>query len=98
MQELDLSRTLNTLATRIARLYRRLVPSAYHNQVCFERVAGDCRIGFADTTDPEHEGHEPLQRPFSGTTAVSDFCAHAHKDVQNVEDGCTVVSVYWNVC
>ena len=52
-------------------------------------MAGDCRLGFSNQDGGDHGG---LRRPFSGTTGVADFCAHAHRDVQNVEDGCTVVS------
>jgi len=49
-------------------------------QVHFEDEGSSCRIG-----------HKP-GRPWSGVTAVVDFCTHSHKDTNNMNNGCTTVS------
>ena len=72
--------TLNSLATWVAPLYQRLAPDSYGNMTAFQKDAEDCRIGF-----------HTAGRPFSGVTAVSDFCAHAHRDNNNMNAGCTVI-------
>merc|ERR1719186_1790283 len=46
----------------------------------FEEIATDCRVG-------RNKG----QRPYSGITTVVDFCAHSHKDTNNMVAGTTAI-------
>ena len=78
-QEADVEDRLQRFATAIGPLYKRIAPEAYANQVEFEENARDCRIGLQPG------------RPFAGVTACFDFCAHSHKDLHDMNNGCTVV-------
>ena len=78
-QEEELEDQSHLLATAIAPIFKRLAPQSFGNMTAYESLGSDCRIGLK------------RGRPFSGITTVTDFCAHAHKDRNNMNGGTTVI-------
>ena len=79
-EESTLESHLQYLATVLSPVYERTVPHAFDNMRAVDNIDQHCRIG-------TNVG----KRAFSGVTAVCDFCAHAHKDVHNMDGGLTMV-------
>lgn len=77
-EEPEIEEHMNILATILSPLYVNVAPKAYENQCKYEQEAPDCRLGLKQG------------KPFSGVTTCIDFCAHSHRDLHNMQDGCTV--------
>ena len=69
------------LTNAVGDIYRNLAPASHANMCLFEEVASGCRIG----------EERKAGRPFSGITTVCDFCAHSHKDSNNMVGGATAI-------
>ena len=64
-------------------LFRSTVPDAFDNMTATDDLAQECRIGQKDKKG----------NAFSGVTAVTDFCAHSHRDNNNMDGGLTMVII-----
>ena len=80
-EESDLENICTQLVDALTPIYSRLAPDSHNNMCLFEEVAADCRIGTRGS----------VGLPFSGITCVCDFCAHSHKDSNNMIGGSTAV-------
>ncbi len=74
---------MDDLADDMGLLLEQVAPDAFANLTAFSEEAKFCRIGKRPKKDC----------PFSGVTSVLDFCAHSHHDRNNMNGGCTVVSL-----
>ena len=75
----DLEKICEELTDEVTPVYFKLAPESCNNMCLFSEVATDCRIGTGE------------MRPFSGITCVCDFCAHSHRDSNNMVGGATAV-------
>lgn len=80
-EEAEIEERMNILATILSPIYATVAPKAYGNQTMHEQDAYDCRLGLKQG------------KPFSGVTCCLDFCAHTHRDLHNMQDGCTVQAI-----
>ena len=69
---------IHDLADHLSPLLAKFAPQAFNNMTSVND--SDCRIGY-----------ESEKKPFSGVTIVTDFCAHPHKDRNDLPSGVTVV-------
>ena len=74
---------MNLVADEMSFILERMAPDAFDNLTALSGQVANCRIG----------RRPDLKRPFSGVTGVVDFCAHAHHDKNNINAGCTMVSL-----
>ena len=75
----NLASICEELTNTVSPAYKVMAPDSFNNMGLFDEVAADCRIG------------APGNKIFSGFTTVCDFCAHAHKDTNNMVGGATAV-------
>lgn len=100
-EEAEIEERMNILATMLSPLYVTVAPQAFQNQVQYEREAPDCRLGlkpgkpfsgiffiFFWSWTIKFLRSTLLFLP--GVTCCLDFCAHTHRDLHNMQDGCTV--------
>jgi len=78
-KEGDLEKICEQLTDAVTPVYQKLAPDSFNNMCLFSDIAAECRIGSGKF------------RPFSGITCVCDFCAHSHKDTNNMVGGATAV-------
>ena len=82
-QNRNIEDTLEQMIVKLAQntidSVEKAVPKAFHNMNIFSDVGNMCRI----PTGPK--------RPYAGCTAVLDYCAHTHRDSNNMASGCTVL-------
>ena len=75
----DIAHLCEELIDYVVPAYAKVAPESFKNMALFENIATACRIGAGGN------------QIFSGLTCVCDFCAHAHKDTNNMLGGATAV-------
>ena len=86
--EAELEEVLGNMATGLTGIFGQVAPDCKANMTACSEQARHCRIGFNKN---EFGDPKPSERPFSGVTCVTDFCAHSHRDSTNMIGGCTAV-------
>ncbi|KAL0629530.1 Methylcytosine dioxygenase TET1 [Plecturocebus cupreus] len=84
---------LQSLATKLAPIYKQYAPVAYQNQVEYENVAQECWQGQkrAKKDKKAKKGQKRLSLLWVNTCL--NFCAHPHRDIHNMNDGSKVVCI-----
>ncbi|RZF33620.1 hypothetical protein LSTR_LSTR006998 [Laodelphax striatellus] len=76
----ELEMCTELLVYRMSVLLRTLAPTAYQTMIK-NKEGVECRLGCLSNLEVS---------PFAGLTLCMDFCAHAHRDINNMENGSTV--------
>jgi hypothetical protein len=79
----EVKEILDDLADIASSYLKHFVPGPFREMTKYSKRAIACRIGSEDS--------KQLQ-PFSGTTVNLDFCAHNHRDINNMGKGAIGVS------
>ena len=77
--EKQLEDKMNELACSLSTLHKAAAPKAFNNMIRCEDDGEECRIG------------KGYMKPYSSVSAVVDFCAHQHKDFNNMKNGCSCI-------
>lgn len=71
---------IQDLATLVTAVYKKYCPIAFGAMTQVEDPDIECRLG------------SNVDRPWSGVTICTDYCAHAHRDSNNMKGGCSAIA------